>query len=106
MSANYWSGTQCYSLTRGLQSGASTCLFALALPRRVTDLEPDSYRGTSIEKRLLEAWYTGVIRLADLSEGPKLRNHLDVASCCIGITTEHLQYWSCELGFCALRVFD
>ena len=32
------------------------------------DLEPDFYRGTPLEKRLLETWYTGVFRLTELSQ--------------------------------------
>jgi hypothetical protein len=28
-------------------------------PESLSALEPDSYRGTPFEKRLLEAWYTG-----------------------------------------------
>src|ERR1700720_2484583 len=32
------------------------------------DLEPDLYRGTPLEKRLLEAWYTGVFSLTELSQ--------------------------------------
>ena len=32
------------------------------------DLEPDFYRGTPLEKRLLEAWYTGVFSLTELSQ--------------------------------------
>jgi hypothetical protein len=35
------------------------------------DLESDFYRGTPLEKRLLEAWYTGVFSLTELSQ---LRN--------------------------------
>jgi D-sorbitol dehydrogenase-like protein len=34
----------------------------------LADLEPGAYRGTSLEKRLLEAWYTGVFKLDGLSE--------------------------------------
>jgi hypothetical protein len=30
------------------------------------DLDPDFYRGTALEKRLLEAWYTGVFSLTEL----------------------------------------
>jgi hypothetical protein len=37
-------------------------------PASLTELEPDSYRGTAIERRLLEAWYTGVFTAAGLSE--------------------------------------
>jgi len=33
-----------------------------------SDLEPDAYRGTPFEKRLLEAWYTGLFKLDGLSE--------------------------------------
>jgi hypothetical protein len=32
------------------------------------DLEPDAYRGMPFEKRLLEAWYTGVFKMDGLSE--------------------------------------
>jgi hypothetical protein len=34
----------------------------------LSDLEPGAYRGTPIEKRLLEAWYTGVFKIDGLSE--------------------------------------
>src|SRR3954466_210080 len=37
-------------------------------PASLTELEPDLYRGTAIEKRLLEAWYTGVFTAVGLSE--------------------------------------
>jgi hypothetical protein len=37
-------------------------------PESLSDLEPDAYRGIPLEKRLLEAWYTGVFRLTELSE--------------------------------------
>jgi hypothetical protein len=53
-------------------STARTCM-QLLLRSGITigslsDLEPDTYRGTPFEKRLLEAWYTGVFRLAGLSQ--------------------------------------
>lgn len=34
-------------------------------------LDPKTYRGTAIEKRLLEAWYTGVLRI----DGADRRNY-------------------------------
>ncbi len=34
----------------------------------LSELEPDQYRGAPIEKRLLEAWYTGVLRTDGFSE--------------------------------------
>ncbi len=34
----------------------------------LSDLEPGAYRGTPIEKRLLEAWYTGVFKMDGSSE--------------------------------------
>jgi hypothetical protein len=37
-------------------------------PESLSALEPDSYRGTPFEKRLLEAWYTGRFKLDGLSE--------------------------------------
>jgi hypothetical protein len=30
------------------------------IPADLSDLGPDRYRGTAVEKRLLEAWYTGL----------------------------------------------
>jgi Membrane bound FAD containing D-sorbitol dehydrogenase len=35
---------------------------------RISALDPGAYRGTSLEKRLLEAWYTGVFKTAGSSE--------------------------------------
>ena len=37
-------------------------------PESLSALEPDSYRGTPFEKRLLEVWYTGRFKLDGLSE--------------------------------------
>jgi len=34
----------------------------------LSDLDPDAYRGTSLEKQLLEAWYTGVFKMDGLFE--------------------------------------
>ena len=34
----------------------------------LSDLEPEAYRGTPVEKRLLEAWYTGVFKMDGSSE--------------------------------------
>ena len=34
----------------------------------VSGLDPDAYRGTPLEKRLLEAWYTGVFKIAGSSD--------------------------------------
>ena len=51
---------------------ARTCLELLfrsgITPESLSALEPDSYRGTPFEKRLLEAWYTGLFQLDGLSE--------------------------------------
>jgi hypothetical protein len=33
-------------------------------PESLADLAPDEYRGTTTERRLLEAWYTGAFRTA------------------------------------------
>ena len=56
-----------------LPAGAARVFMAFALRSGITaeslsGLAPDTYRGTPIEKRLLEAWYTGVFR-ADGSPG-------------------------------------
>jgi hypothetical protein len=45
---------------------ACNCFYAPASP--LSDLESDAYRGTPFEKRLLEAWYTGLFKLVGLSE--------------------------------------
>jgi hypothetical protein len=39
-------------------------------PENLSELEPDAapYRGTPVEKRLLEAWYTGVFKTVGSSE--------------------------------------
>lgn len=37
-------------------------------PDSLSDLKVDSYRGTALEKRLLEAWYTGVFKIDGSSE--------------------------------------
>jgi len=37
-------------------------------PASLSALEPEAYRGTAIEKRLLDAWYTGLFNLDGLSE--------------------------------------
>ena len=51
---------------------ARTCMELLfrsgITPESLSALEPDSYRGTPFEKRLLEAWYTGLFKLDGLSE--------------------------------------
>jgi hypothetical protein len=54
-----------------LPAGAARIFMAFALrsgisPESLADLAPDAYRGTPIEKLLLEAWYTGVFRTAGL----------------------------------------
>jgi hypothetical protein len=54
-----------------LPAGAARVFMAFALRSGITaeslsDLAPGTYRGTAIEKRLLEAWYTGVFRTAGL----------------------------------------
>src|SRR5512132_3529929 len=49
---------------------ARTCMELLfrsgITPESLSALEPDSYRGTPFEKRLLEAWYTGRFKLDGL----------------------------------------
>ena len=35
-------------------------------PQALSNLAPDAYGGTPIEKQLLEAWYTGIFRLDGL----------------------------------------
>jgi len=46
---------------------ARTCLELLLrsgfTPDGLSELEPDSYRGTPLEKRVLETWYTGVFTI-------------------------------------------
>jgi hypothetical protein len=37
-------------------------------PASLAALEPDAYRGTAFEKRLLDAWYTGLFKLDGLSD--------------------------------------
>ena len=37
-------------------------------PENLSDLEPGAYRGTPIEKRLLESWYMGVFKMDGLTE--------------------------------------
>ena len=37
-------------------------------PASLSALEPDTYRGTAFEKRLLDAWYTGLFNLNGLSD--------------------------------------
>ncbi len=37
-------------------------------PASLSALEPDAYRGTTFERRLLDAWYTGLFNLDGLSE--------------------------------------
>ena len=37
-------------------------------PASLSALEPDAYRGTDLEKRLLDAWYTGLFKPEGLSE--------------------------------------
>ena len=37
-------------------------------PASLSALEPDAYRGTTFEKRLLDAWYTGLFNLDGLSD--------------------------------------
>lgn len=34
----------------------------------LSDLAPEAYRGTPVERRLLEAWYTGVFKIGESSE--------------------------------------
>jgi hypothetical protein len=47
---------------------AWSCFSALASPDNLFGLEPGAYRGMPFEKRLLEAWYTGVFKMDGLSE--------------------------------------
>ena len=51
-----------------LQSGIS--------PERLGTLEPDSYAATPIERRLLEAWYTGVFKTDGLPDVRSYRTTL------------------------------
>jgi hypothetical protein len=56
-----------------LSAGAARACMKMLLQCGITaeslfDLEPDFYRGTPLEKRLLEAWYTGVFSLTELSQ--------------------------------------
>ena len=37
-------------------------------PASLSALEPEAYRGRAVEKRLLEAWYTGLFNLDGLSD--------------------------------------
>jgi len=37
-------------------------------PASLSALEPDAYRGTALEKRLLDAWYTGLFKPDGSSE--------------------------------------
>ena len=55
-----------------LPAGAARIFTAFALrngitPESLSDLAPDTYRGTAVEKRLLEAWYTGHFRAGEVS---------------------------------------
>ena len=56
-------------------------------------LEPGAYRGMPFEKRLLEAWYTGVFKMDGLSEVRSFDTTFDVAGCRSGSPAEHLQWW-------------
>ena len=51
---------------------ARTCIELLLrsgiTPASLSALEPDAYRGTAFEKRLLDAWYTGLFKLDGLSD--------------------------------------
>ena len=51
---------------------ARTCMELLLrsglTPENLSDLESGTYSGTPIEKRLLEAWYTGVFKIGGSSE--------------------------------------
>jgi hypothetical protein len=45
-------------------------------PQTLSNLAPDSYRGTPIEKQLLEAWYTGIFKLDGLPDVRSYRTTL------------------------------
>src|SRR4051794_7272134 len=51
---------------------ARTCMELLLrsgiTPATLSALEPDAYRGTAFEKKLLDAWYTGLFKPDGLSE--------------------------------------
>jgi hypothetical protein len=51
---------------------ARTCMELLLrsglTPENLSDLESGAYRGTPLEKRVLEAWYTGVFKIDGSSE--------------------------------------
>ena len=54
-----------------LSAGAARIFMEFALrsgisAESLSGLSPDAYRGTPVEKLLLEAWYTGVFRTAGL----------------------------------------
>jgi len=55
---------------------ARTCLELLlrsgVSPEALSNLPPDAYGGTPIERQLLEAWYTGIFKLDGL---PGVRNY-------------------------------
>jgi Membrane bound FAD containing D-sorbitol dehydrogenase len=53
-------GTARTCLERSLRSGIT--------PDNLSDLDPGAYRGTPLEKRLLEAWYIGLFKLDGSSE--------------------------------------
>jgi hypothetical protein len=55
-----------------LQAGDARAFMEMVLGsglsrEQLSDLQSDSYRGTALEKRLLEAWYTGVFGLTGSS---------------------------------------
>ena len=53
-------GTVRAFMDRTLRSGVTV--------ESLSDLDPGAYRGTSLEKRLLEAWYTGIFKIDGSSE--------------------------------------
>jgi hypothetical protein len=68
----------------------------------LSNLAPDAYGGTPIEKQLLEAWYTGIFKLDGLPD-VRLSNDIDVASRRDRPTAEHLRRRPRTLGFRALQ---
>jgi hypothetical protein len=59
-------------------------------PASLSALEPDTYRGTAFEKRLLDAWYTGLFQAGRIVRRTKFRHHLDVAGCRSGSLAGHV----------------
>ena len=72
-------------------------------PENLSGLEPDAYRGTPLEKRLLEAWYTGVFKMDGLSEVRSFDTTLMWGSGRSGSPAGHLPWRSAKLGFRACQ---